>query len=232
MTTNQHRTVTTMRFILLALWLILAIGCKSSSDINWSEVTIPTSEPRPEIIMRVSPAESASIPLNTYQAELKNSIGVTDSWGVYNANICVQLESGKLARQGEDFADLDAFLERNSMLVDGQQIEVHSHVFLGYADESGEDWTKFDFVEPPTICWRAPLDVGLHEAEFQFKQTSGDIQSHTWFFLLTTETGVAAPTEPPEHVIIITAIIPSPTERQSPPPISTQSPITTSTPHP
>jgi hypothetical protein len=232
MTTNQHRTATTIRFILLTLWLISAIGCKSSSDTNWSEVTIPTSEPRPEIIMRVSPAESASIPLNVYQAEVENAIGFTDSLGGYNANICVQLASGKLARQGESFTDKDSLLERNSMFVDDQQLEVHSVVFIGFSDESDDGQKKFGFVEPPIICWRALLDVGLHEAEFQFRRTSGDIQSYSWFFLLTTKTGVIAPTEPPEQVIIITAIIPAPTELQSQPPLSTQAPITTSTPHP
>ncbi|MBK9053077.1 MAG: hypothetical protein IPL78_19855 [Chloroflexi bacterium] len=233
MTTNQHQTVTTtMRFILLTVWLISAIGCKSSNDVNWREVTIPASEPRPEIIMRVSPAESASIPLNVYQAEVENAIGFTDSLGVYNANVCVMLADGRLARQGESFTDKDSLLERNSMFVDDQQLEVHSVVFIGFSDESDDGQKKFSFVEPPIICWRAPLDVGLHEAEFQFRQTSGDIQSYSWFFLLTTETGVVAPTEPPEQVIIITAIIPSSTERPSPPPISTQSPIKTSTPHP
>lgn len=187
MTTNQYRTVTTIRFILLSLWLISAIGCKSSSDINWSEVTIPTSEPRPEIIMRVSPAESASIPLHVYQSEVDDAIGFTDALEAYNANVCVMLADGKLARQGENFADEDSLLERNSMFVDDQLLEVHSVAFIGYPDESDDGQKKFDFVEPPTICWRAPLDVGLHEAEFQFRQASGDIQSYTWYFLLIDE---------------------------------------------
>lgn len=194
MLTNRPQTQITMRSILLLLLLLLPLtGCfsrrQSSSNNNGNEVMIPTPAPRPSFITRVIPSESESIPLNIYLAEVENALGVTDSLGVYNANVCVQLASSKLAFQGETFADLDAFLARNSLLVNGQQVEVHSRVFIGYSDESDDARTKFDFVEPPTICWHAPLDVGLHEAKYQFVSISGEIQSYTWYFLLTDEEG-------------------------------------------
>ena len=140
--------------------------------------------------MRVSPSESTSIPLNVYQSEVENAIGFTDSLGVYNANICIGVWPGELAQSGDNFADDNIFLKKISMFVNGQQlIEIHSLVFFNdyvYESESDDGQTKWP-VEPPTICWRAPLDVGLHEAEFQFRQTTGDIQSYTWYFLLTDE---------------------------------------------
>ncbi len=184
---SQHRTLTMVWYILLTLWLMPVIGCNSSSNNNLNDIVVPTPEPRPEFIMRVSPSESTSIPLNVYQSEVENAIGFTESLGAHNANVCVQLSSFELARQGENFADRKSFLKRNSMYVDGQKVEVHSQVLIGYTEESGEGGTKFDFVEHPIICWRAPLNVGLHEAEFQFRQTSGDMQNYTWYFLLTDE---------------------------------------------
>lgn len=187
---NRHQALTAIQYILVMLLLASVVGSCSrsqSSHNNWSDITIPTSASRPESIMRVSPSESETLPLETYLSEVENAVGFTDSLGAYNANVCVQLSSVELARQGENFADLESFLDRNSMYVDGQKVEVHSQVFIGYTDESGEGGTKFDFVEHPIICWRAPLNVGLHEAEFQFRQTSGDMQNYTWYFLLTDE---------------------------------------------
>lgn len=188
----RRQVLQVTRYLLLFLLSTLEIGCLSlngsSSQGDLSNVSVPTSEPKPEFVRRVSPAESVRIPLNVYQSEVPNNIGFSDSLGAYNSNICVEIGLVGLLQSGDRFTEIEVVVDRMDMFVDGQRLmEIHSMFGASeYVYEWADGYTKA-WSSPLTFCWRDPLDAGLHEVRFQFRQTSGDIQSYTWYFLLTEE---------------------------------------------
>jgi hypothetical protein len=68
-------------------------------------------------------------------------------------------------------------------LVDGNPVEWGNYIVRTLLAERVEpDGTITPWSPPHTPCWHAPVGLGRHEATFQFRQTSGDIQSYTWYF--------------------------------------------------
>jgi hypothetical protein len=157
---------------------------------------LPTLEPMPEFIAEVWPAPASRTPLVFYQADLIDEIGISGYEGSrpveragHRSNICVYLDAGMLVTypKQETFTYPDDRLysyeeavERATLSVDGQKL-VH---------QPDERWHRVGFAGRPGypywLCWPAALEVGLHQASFQFRQPDGTVEEFSWLFEITT----------------------------------------------
>jgi hypothetical protein len=87
-----------------------------------------------------------------------------------------------------DYFDHQAAVSRTSLFVDGEGAgRWHEYgaaePLMQWVDPSGKVLASWS--GPYTVCWQVNLAPNKHEAEFQFRQTSGTVQSYRWFFDLT-----------------------------------------------
>jgi hypothetical protein len=183
----------TLSWILLAS-LLLSISC----TLGQTESTIVPAlirmelmpvQPRPSFIDDISPPEYAVVPQNIYDRRLENTqvnaMGTIEDG--FRASICIDLNLEPLVQQGDDFSRSDIGSERVALFANGLPMELSTErlsksvLIMDDTEKPIEEWTLYP-AGVEMICWKAPLNVGIHEALFTFKQTSGDIQEYTWYF--------------------------------------------------
>lgn len=109
--------------------------------------------------------------------------------------VCVQLAAEEVVEEGDDGLELEDYLERSQLVVDGDPI-VHDatpHIdLLGVLqvekkDEVSGERTiiRSNAIGPFTVCWQVPLAAGLHTAEFQTNASSGKQFTYQWEFHIT-----------------------------------------------
>jgi hypothetical protein len=168
----------------------------SASTDAVTSMPIPTTQPRPRFLIDVSPAESTSIPLSLFEQPdgwQGTRVSFPDPAYGYDSLICVMVDVGPpLWQPGDDFTEHDdlAVFERMALLVDEQILSEMAvkFAFIGLLERNSQaepDKEKEDWIGPYTACWKAELDIGLHKATFQFRQTSGHVQEYSWHFALT-----------------------------------------------
>lgn len=171
--------------VLVLLASVALIGCATSTVLPSPPpaFSLPTAQPHPDFIRCVSPEESSVIPMSVYRAEHAQVIGIRKPEDGYASTVCVNFSLASLVQSGDDFTD-DVVLERVNLEVDGVTRppagELYNAGLLwskGPPNNSDAQWGG-----PYTLCWQVPVDVGIHQAHFQFRQTSGDIQEYVWYF--------------------------------------------------
>lgn len=207
----RRRTASMFFDLIFLLGILMIIGCSNSgASITLSPdptaksiplAPLPTPKPRPSFIHGISPPESSAVPLTLYQANLNEDAvyeGVRFEEYGYNDSICVVVDMGPLLQEGDRLTKWDDILDRISISVDDNPLTETTYVnWLDYAvytkdidggsgyivthttNALGAAWTVF--------CWYADVGIGNHEVVFKFRQTSGEIQEHSWHFAITDE---------------------------------------------
>jgi hypothetical protein len=163
---------------------------------------LPTPQPRPEFINNVSPPESSVTAIDVYKAFLDMGgihFDVRPEEVGYNNSICVNLNTGPLLENNNDFTDGEAVLHRISVFVDEQELTDWNYVMwtdTGVCSSDFEGGCNYRGLTHITNavgydwiinCWTADVDAGNHHVLFQFRQTSGNVQEYQWSFGLTNE---------------------------------------------
>jgi hypothetical protein len=154
---------------------------------------LTTSQPRPPYILSETPAAAAVIQWNEYASAPNPSM------------ICVEFSPATVVEPGDHFIESE-ITERTTLFVNGEQFDKYPRPIKHTVIVEGEvvvldDYHKLEtfnqvvdrdgqviaswYGDGLAICWLAELLPGTHQAEFQFRQTSGTIQSYHWFFTLT-----------------------------------------------
>ena len=187
-------------FSLSLFGLLTLTGCTQQQNrlpanvVNFkvTPVSLAASRARPTYILDVSPTESLMMPLSLYEADGKNYrtektdsyIGVRRAEVGYNSSICVELDLTDLVEPGDDFREVSSITERITVIVDGLILtEIIDWSYL--PDFWGRGTARWG--GPYTYCWSSPLDVGIHEVLFQFRQTTGHVRSYRWSFTITED---------------------------------------------
>lgn len=188
-------------FSLFLFGLLTLIGCTVQQNrlpanvvtLKVTPVSLMTPRARPAYILDVSPTESLMIPLSLYEADRKEQhveetgtyiVGVRRAEIGYNSSICVELDLTNLVAPGDDFRETSLITERITVIVNGlalMEIIDRSYLPVFYMRGTAR-WGG-----PYTYCWSAPLDVGIHEVLFQFRQTTGHVRSYRWNFTITKD---------------------------------------------
>jgi hypothetical protein len=151
--------------------------------------SVATSSPLPFFLRKVVPAPDEIVPIQTYQSfdeEHHMPVGLPYLESGYASSVCVRIDVSGLVQPGDDFREVDAFLERTVMRVDQVRLTELTRW-------SRDDILGLTFEEPtPTAvfsgpfgaCWRAELDVGWHQAEVTFRATDDELFTYRWRFSL------------------------------------------------
>jgi hypothetical protein len=151
----------------------------------------------PGFIAEAWPAPASRTPLVFYQADLIDELGLSGYEGSrpvkeagYRSNICIYLDAGMLVDYpkhtpftypDDRLYSYDEVIKRTTLSVDGREL-VHQYdehwLMIGFAGRPGY---------PYWLCWPAALEVGVHEANFQFRQTDGMVEEYSWLFEITAE---------------------------------------------
>jgi hypothetical protein len=191
----------------LCLVLALFIGCTPgplvpadlSAPISVTRMATPTAtplptlQPRPPYILSEAPAAAAVVGWNDYANAPNPSM------------ICVELTLATVVEPGDHLMRHE-IVERTTLFVNGEQankypeprkyttvvngeVVVLDSILLvetvgQIVDSDGQVIASWEG-EEDDYCWLAELLPGTHQAEFQFRQTSGTIHSYRWYFTLT-----------------------------------------------
>lgn len=179
---------------------ILLIGCQKSglsttpsnphmmSDILPTSALLVTSQPPPTFILRSVPQADAVITLEIYEYKEPNTIDIgLPGEGGYDSNVCVKIDIGEVIQPGDDLTNAEVILDRLTLRVDNQQFTQVSRwsqeeILVEY--QLGNESKPAISLGPISVCWHVELSSGLHQANLQFRQTSGDIKEYTWYFSL------------------------------------------------
>jgi hypothetical protein len=157
-----------------------------------TETPLPPLQPHPDYIVSTKPAAATVIEWNEYASDPNASM------------ICVELSLATLVEPGDHFIQ-NEIAERTTLFVNDKQSDEYPKPREHTIVIEGEEVVLDDYHELYTFsqvvdrdgqviaswegegllnCWLAELLPGTHEAEFQFRQTSGTVQSYRWFFTL------------------------------------------------
>lgn len=170
-----------------------------------SKMEMEIVEPRPDFIRALRPPEYYVVPLSLYNLNPEGLImhrileydpSNLESYKYgYQSSICVNPLMKLLVQEG-DFLSLagnptgEYTEERLELVVDGtfvdSEIQGTFGILAGKSTRVPEG-PRTSYVENVDYCWKVPLNVGQHEATFRFFQTSGDIQSYTWYFEISDD---------------------------------------------
>lgn len=142
-------------------------------------------QPRPDFVQLVGPLEYSIVHSDFYHltAEGVGGIRITGTMrNGFQSAICVRPFIRELIQQGDNFSELPILWDRMTLLVDGEQKERYGSSGLGLPVWLSEEDQETQWVEGEDYCWFTPLQLGIHEVAFQFRQTSGDIQEYKWLF--------------------------------------------------
>ncbi|MEM7117216.1 MAG: hypothetical protein AAF614_32585 [Chloroflexota bacterium] len=197
--------------LILLSTLLFVVACISAADFDeesnarrsldpWTP--LPTIEPRPDFVRKVSPPESMAIPYDTYHYKHPDftTYGLVDIETAreldYKSEICLDIDLGELVQPGDNLAMDDATSERFQLIVNRGEILAEASNGLGGAVLVTDSTDPKSTWEHYTIfCWFVPLELGTHELTLKFQQTSGDIQKYSWQLALTNDTSVDIPSE-------------------------------------
>jgi hypothetical protein len=147
-------------------------------------MAMATIEPRPEFIREISPSEYTVISYDYYHYKIPNAVGPSISLpeGFYSA-ICVDFFLQPLIQKDDELDTISKVLERIDLFVNDRKVTIIDRAYrLLLAFSENDEWENTTWVESDAYCWEAPLHPGIHEVIFQFQQTSGDVQTYTWYF--------------------------------------------------
>jgi hypothetical protein len=159
------------------------------------QVSIPAPQPRPDFVRQVSPLESATVPLSLFESPGEDrSIptddipsGFPDPTQGYNSQVCVRINLTTLVQPKDDLSGYDKIMPHVTFIMDAHELEDPAFYYfltdlepeIIVADDGSMQW-----IGPFTLCWATQLFVGAHQATIQFEQTSGDVQSYSWHFII------------------------------------------------
>ena len=148
------------------------------------EQTVFDISTRPDFIIDVGPHENSQISLGFYNGETEGIISLeieSLKQHGYGGSICVRPDLSRLVQGGEDWVYTNVIQERMSLTINGKEMANVSSmgrtVIVANLNIPDTEW-----LDGLTYCWVVPLEVGLHQAEFSFVQSSGDVKSYSWQF--------------------------------------------------
>lgn len=144
-------------------------------------------QPRPDFVQLVGPLEYSIVNSDFYHLTPEGVGGIRITGTVRNgfqSAICVRPFIRELIQQGDNFGELPILWDRMTLLVDGEQKERYGSSGLGLSVWLSEEDQETQWIEGEDYCWFSPLQSGIHEVAFQFRQTSGDIQEYKWLFAI------------------------------------------------
>jgi hypothetical protein len=170
---------------LVALVLAGCVPVASAPEIEPSPtpLILATPGPRPPYILDVSPEESSVIPLPLYEYSLENVIvGLRSVESGFESTVCVSFDAFPLLQDGDYLVENEDVLERVGVIVDEQAREQYQGCLDGLLLTYKGNPDNPDAVSggPYSCCWHAPLELGVHQVVFRFRQTSGDIEQYAW----------------------------------------------------
>jgi len=177
---------------LIILLLLGLSGCMSNTATNMP-TPLPIIQERPNFVLDVAPREGLILTTNMFEAipDQKDEIVFDEmlltefeNISAYKSLVCLNVDN--IAEGGDDFMQPSEIASRVTMYIDDLEIE---NIYVGslsfeairVVDTNGQ--VLMQGVEPKSICGKAhPLGAGVHEALFQFRQTSGNILEYRWLF--------------------------------------------------
>lgn len=182
---------------------------------------LPTPKPRPDFIAWVTPEESSLVPQSVYDFEDEeiHQFGRPDPKLGYASTVCVSPNLGSLVEKGDVFENSDDVFERIELEVDGKRRKparsLDGLVLTKQLDDDGN--VVAEWGGPYSLCWLAPVNEGIHDVTFRFRQTSDTIREYMWQFATSDIVPTPVPTATP--VIIpapLEAVFPLPTPEPQP----------------
>ena len=139
---------------------------------------------RPDFIIDIGPHENDQISLAFYNGKTEGVISL-EIEGLkqhgYGGTMCVKPDMLMLVQGGEAWAEIHAIEERMGLIVNEKKManifSMGRSVIVSNLDLPNTEW-----LEGMTYCWFVPLEVGVHQAEFSFVQSSGDVKNYSWQF--------------------------------------------------
>jgi len=172
----------------LGIALAALAGCQRLTELKKSGITrsaLPTLQPRPEFIVRVSPEESSRVPWWVYKGEFEQGPGFRDAEEGFASMVCIEPDLGALVQDGDHFI-ADTIDERMELIVDGIPRSSTTGLVRGSIVDNLKDLESREVLSTfpgfYNLCWSAPVGRGIHQVTFRFRQTSGDIQEYVWQF--------------------------------------------------
>lgn len=176
----------------------LAVTAPTATATVQPLVSIPAPQPRPDFVRYVSPLESAAVPLSLFESPGDPNISIDSpsdgrpagfpiSGQGYNSKVCIEINLTPLVQSTDDLTAFDKIESRITFIVDEYELDDPNLIYFRtdleediiVADDGVTQW-----IGPFTSCWTAELLAGVHQATIQFEQTSGDIQSYSWHFII------------------------------------------------
>ena len=191
------RIIYCLRYVWLCLGMVvLVVSCtpagyepSANDEPAGYEITLPIRNERPNFLPQLSPAENQIVSLANFHGKEGDYRGTSIDWREtenFNSSICLEFEIGVLAQDGDDFTDESVVTERITLTINDIEQEIISVVILlsslDIVDIDGNVLRRN--VAPRIVCSRVDLDAGQYEVEFKFRQTSGDVHSYRWQFIL------------------------------------------------
>ena len=160
--------------------------------------SIPAPQPRPDFVYQVSPLESETIPLSLFESPGDPSEDISlpsdgrpagfpiPAQG-YNSKVCTAINLAPLVQPKDDLTSYDKIMAHVTFSIDEHELgepafdyfrtDLEDEIIV--AEDGLTQWIGLF-----TLCWTRELLAGAHQATFQFEQTSGDIQSYSWHFII------------------------------------------------
>jgi hypothetical protein len=136
--------------------------------------------PFPHFMESVSPKPGSVVSEDVYV----ESIVPDSEGGIIQGNqtqVCVFFDAKRTAISGEDRLNVNVLLERSYLYINDvemEEISEYNQIILPDSDP----YFDRSIVGLTTICWFAPLERGIHRAEFKFRTNSDYFQDYTWYF--------------------------------------------------
>ena len=175
---------------LVGLGIVLAAlaSCERLVELKKPGITrsaLPTLQPRPEFIIRVSPEESSRVPWWVYKGEFVKVIGFHQAKDGFASMVCVEPHLEALVQDGDHFIS-NTVDERMELIVDGIPRSSTTGLVRGSRAYKLKDLESREVLSSCpsfySLCWSAPVGRGIHQVTFRFRQTSGDVQEYAWQF--------------------------------------------------
>lgn len=158
----------------------------------------PIKKAQPDY-MKVSPAPGSQIPIEFYGADLMEEKGLggyeggrpVDQIG-YRSNVCVSIMMSDLGMSTEELWELaesvpcekpNTKLEPYCYIIRRATLHVDGRELVPELDES---WGPIGYANTSHwLCWPASLELGIHEATFQYRLPDNSLEEYTWQFAIT-----------------------------------------------
>lgn len=183
--------------VLFTVSIMLFAACQDSRSLEQTPDIPITLTPGP-LILWAHPQPDSAIELQDYRAGYylgaeDIETGEVDILSSVSDAVCIKLDASALVEDNDDGLELEDYLARSELIIDGSLWTDSEPVLLSNElNSAGRYVLDVETLEvlvdnknaagPFTIYWEIKLNQGFHQIEFQSRRTSGRLFSYEWSF--------------------------------------------------